>query len=106
MLDCPEIPFDRNADWSTLKEARRAAIGNVPLLLLYPINRVSEPRPGTKSREPLDACTDQVGIGIVFPGSPAGAGGYYHVNLDPPSSEDLDAIDAEMTEREEQGLVD
>jgi hypothetical protein len=105
MLDCPGVPFDSNSDWDILKKTRLDAIGAKPLLLLYPVNKVSEPRPNTKSREALDACGDQVGIGIVFPGSAAGAGGYYHVNLNLPSSEDLDAMDAEMNELEEQGLV-
>jgi hypothetical protein len=99
MFDCPDSGFDKKADWSALKMARLGHVGNRPLLLLYPIEQASVPRRG-KSRAPLDACGDQIGIGIVFPGSVAGAGGYYRVNLDPPDSEDLDDIEAEVNEME------
>jgi hypothetical protein len=105
MIDCPDIEFDGNAKWNTLKEKRRAHLGNRPLLLLYPIERTSRPKPDTKSREPLDACGDQIGIGIVFPGSTTGSGGYFHVDLNPPATEDLDAMDAEVSEMEALGLV-
>lgn len=101
MLDCPDVGFDKKADWSTLKEARLGHVGNRPLLLLYPIEQESAPRRGT-SRAPLGACGDQIGIGIVFPGSVAGAGGYYHVDLNPPDTEDLDDIEAEVNEMEAQ----
>lgn len=105
MHDCPDIPFSGKSDWSTLKDARQAAIGSRPLLLIYPINRASKAKQSSKSREALDACGDQIGIGIVFPGSKTGAGGYYHVDLNPPSTEDLDAMDAEISELEAEGLV-
>lgn len=101
MLDCPDVDFDKKADWSTLKEARLGHVGHRPLLLLYPIEHESTPRRGT-NRAPLNACSDQIGIGIVFPGSVAGAGGYYHVDLNPPDTEDLDDIEAEVNEMEAQ----
>ena len=108
MIDCPGVKFDRNSTWKELKEQRRIHLeqhGDTPLLLIYPIDRVSRPKPGTTSRERLDACADQIGIGIVFPGSSRGAGGYYHVELNPPATEDLEAMDAEINEMEAMGLV-
>jgi len=106
MLDCPGVEFDRKASWSDLKDLRRSQIGDTPLLLLYPIDRVSPPRPGNMNRVALDAVGEQVGIGIVFPGSTTGAGGYYHVDLNPPDTEELDDLDAEISEMEAEGLVD
>lgn len=106
MTDCPGLEYDRNARWTDLKKLRRTEAGDVPLLLIYPIERLSAPNVGSKSREALDACADQVGIGIVFPGSSTGAGGYYHVDLNPPATEDLEAMDAELDEMEAMGLVD
>lgn len=104
MLDCPDAQFDSKADWTTLKTLRSTGRQPRPLLLLYPINKTSAPR-SEKSRVALDATGDQMGIGIVFPGSASGAGGYYHVNLNPPATEDLDAQEAEINELEAQGLV-
>lgn len=106
MIDCPGAEFDSRASWSMLKDLRRARIGDRPLLLLYPVDRHSPPRPGTTSREPLDAVGDQIGIGIVFPGSSKGAGGFYHVDVNPPDTQDLDDLDAEISEMEASGLVD
>ena len=104
LFDCGEagdcIP---TSDWSTLKTARTAIVGPVPLLLLYPIDRASQPRPGSTERSPLDAVGDLVGFGIVFPGSPEGAGGYYSVRLEPPSADDLEDIEDEIAEQLEAG---
>ena len=105
MLDCPDAEFRRDAKWTELKNLRRALIGDRPLLLLYPINRNSEPRTGSKERVPLDAVGDQVGLGIVFPGSTKGSGGYYHVDLNPEDTEQLDDLEAEISEMEADGLV-
>jgi hypothetical protein len=37
------------------------------LLLIYPIDRVSEPRPGASKRVRLDAVDDVIGVAVVFP---------------------------------------
>ena len=105
MFDCPGVDFDSRSDWQKLKQRRLQVVGHRPLLLLYPIDRTSAPARQSQTRVPLDACRDQVGLGIVFPGSAAGAGGYFHVDLNPPSTEDLDAMDAEINEMEAEGLV-
>jgi hypothetical protein len=104
LFDCGEagdgVP---NADWSALKEARAGIVGPVPMLLLYPIDRASQPRPGSTERSPLDAVGDLVGFGIVFPGAAVGAGGYYSVRLEPPSADDLEEIEDEIAEQLEAG---
>lgn len=104
LFDCGEagdgVP---NADWSALKAARAGIVGPVPMLLLYPIDRASQPRPGSTERSPLDAVGDLVGFGIVFPGAAEGAGGYYSVCLEPPSADDLEEIEDEIAEQLEAG---
>ena len=105
MLDCPGADFRRDAKWRDLKNLRRGLLGDTPLLLLYPIDRNSEPRTGSKERVALDAVGDQIGLGIVFPGSTTGSGGYYHVDLNPEDTEQLDDLEAEISEMEAQGLV-
>lgn len=105
LLDCPDADFRRDAKWRDLKNLRRTLIGDRPLLLLYPIDRDSEPRTGSKERVSLGAVGDQVGLGIVFPGSTSGSGGYYHVDLNPEDSEQLDELEAEINEMETLGLV-
>lgn len=86
---------DAKADgsWSELKLLRPA----VPLLLLYPIESESEPSPrkgpsrsGAPSRAALNAVGDLMGIGIVFPGSLDRSGGYYSVELDIPTPDQLE----------------
>lgn len=104
LFDCGE-PGDAvpTSDWSTLKSARASIVGAVPMLLLYPIDRSSQPRPGSTERSPLEAVGDLVGFGIVFPGSAEGAGGYYSVRLEPPSADDLEDIEDEIAEQLEAG---
>lgn len=78
--------------WEELKKRRPA----VPLLLLYPIQAESPPssngtlRNGEPTRVALDAVGDLLGIGIVFPGARDRSGGYYSVELDVPTPEQLE----------------
>jgi hypothetical protein len=69
LIDVPEDPEDdRSDDWSAVKGRRQAAVGDrIPLLLLYAIDRVSAPAPGSRLRVPLDAPDDVLGIGLVLP---------------------------------------
>lgn len=106
MMDCPGLEFDSRSKWKDLKGLRRERIGDRPLLLIYPIDRTSEPKRVDGERVALDAVSDQIGIGIVFPGSTAGSGGYWHVDLDPEDPEDLNDLEAEISEMEADGLVD
>ncbi len=84
-----------NGSWEELKAARLDAVGQVPLLLLYPIARDSRPERESKARVPLDAVHDVLGIGIVFPGSVTEGGNFVSVELQPLSAEEVAAIEEE-----------
>lgn len=61
----------QNLSEAQIFQARRAELPDHGLLVLYPIDRVSEPvRPSTRRRA-LDAPGDVVGVGFVFP-TPSG----------------------------------
>lgn len=90
LIDAEDKSIEPGIKWPTLK-ARRPA---VPLLLLYPIDRVSEPRQSSHTRARLDAVGDIIGIGIVFPGKEDNSGNYYSVQLDSISADDIEAEDA------------
>lgn len=81
--------------WDDLKAARLDAVGQVPLLLLYPIERQSSPERASKVRVPLDAVHDVLGIGLVFPGSITEGGNYVSVDLRPISAEELETLEEE-----------
>ena len=86
LIDATERPESvKDASWSDLKACRPP----VPLLLLYPIDKDSKPRPGTKSRIALNAVGDLVGVALVFPGEQDRSGDYYQVELDAPTPEQL-----------------
>ncbi|NNE34913.1 MAG: hypothetical protein HKN13_06740 [Rhodothermales bacterium] len=77
-LDCPDLGAVGNDNWHGLKSRREVDSGSRPILLLYPIEAKSKPRKtknkndGDKNptRAPLNALTDVLGVGIIFPGSP------------------------------------
>ena len=74
--DCEELGAVGSSGWDELKSLRATATKDRPLLLLYPIEARSEPRgsgtgrDGETTRVPLDAKSDVLGIGIIFPDSP------------------------------------
>ncbi len=82
----PAEPGWAGWEWARLKKWRENAVGQRPLLLLYPIDRRSEPRSSGGARVALDAAEDVLGIGIVFPQHGVDAGRsptrYIQVNLD------------------------
>jgi hypothetical protein len=93
-FDCSDgIPLALG--WKEAKDVRAAKAGNMPLLLLYPIERRSEPRRPSKERVPLDAVMDVLGFGVVFPGSVTEGGNFVSVDLQPISADELDEIAAE-----------
>ncbi|UGT56945.1 Z1 domain-containing protein [Nocardia asteroides] len=53
-----------------INKARKAQQPDVGLLVLYPIDKISEPEPAKNKREPLNAPEHVIGVGLVFP-SPA-----------------------------------
>ncbi|MDS1308886.1 Z1 domain-containing protein [Marinobacter xiaoshiensis] len=91
-----DIKFDSTMKWSDLKVSREELAGNKPLLLLYAINKGSEPATtNSKSRSNLEALSDILGFGVVFPGSSDSSGKYFSVDLDFVSGDEIEEIDAE-----------
>lgn len=100
LMSRPDIAFDvpggaGDGDWEALKAARREALGERPLLLLYPIDRTSPARNGSTSRVDLDAVHDVIGLGLVLPLSRDHGGDFVSVELAPPSAEELEAMEQE-----------
>ena len=106
LFDCVERPtfHEDSPSWERLKEARAAAVGDVPLLLLYAIDRASPAKKDSKTRIALDAVGDLLGFGIVFPGPAEEAGEYISVELSAPSADEPDEPD--VTEEEERQLLE
>ena len=82
LADVEAVPTElAGKGWKALKEAR-FTMGMPPLLVLYPIYRDS--KPGARSdREPMDAETDVLGFGIVFPGKPGSGTVYVQADIPP-----------------------
>ncbi|MFI1397718.1 Z1 domain-containing protein [Streptomyces sp. NPDC020681] len=67
-----DAAVDLAGDTSRLKEKeimeeRRKQLPDTGLLVLYPIDKVSEPSPSKKLRAPLNAEEHVIGVGLVFP---------------------------------------
>jgi len=79
-------PVPERRDWPALKDHRAKEYGGEapPLLLLYPIDKDSEPRDTqSTTRQSLGAAHDVLGMGVVFPEDPRGFSGHYiTVSLD------------------------
>jgi hypothetical protein len=95
LFDCKKGLSEAADDWEKLKAARLRDVGEIPLLLLYPIDRVSEPERKGRNRVALDAAGDVLGVGLVFPGSVVEGGNYVAVDLKPISVEEIAEIEAE-----------
>ena len=105
LFDCGgNVPND--AGWDQLKAARIGAVGHVPLLLLYPIDRISRPQRKSYVRVPLDAAFDVLGLGIVFPGSATEGANFVSVELRPLSADEIEKIEAEEAEQAEAAGVE
>lgn len=97
LVDAADRSVEPHEKWDVLK-ARRPS---VPLLLLYPINRESAPSRPSTTREALDAATDVLGFGIVFPGLKDRSGNYFAVQLDAVSQDEIEleeALSADATQ--------
>lgn len=107
-----DLLFDHGADtpsgagWDELKAARIRAVGHVPLLLLYPIDRTSKPKRKSNVRVPLDAAFDVLGLGIVFPGSVTEGANFVSVELRPLSADRIEEIEAEEAAQAEAAGVE
>lgn len=67
-----DAAVDLIGDTATLPEEaimdeRRVQLPDTGLLVLYPIDKVSEPSPSKNRRVPLDAAEHVIGVGLVFP---------------------------------------
>ncbi|PCM45386.1 Z1 domain-containing protein [Marinobacter sp. ANT_B65] len=90
------LKFEKNMKWSDLKLARESLVGNKPLLLLYIIDKNSKPQTeGSKNRSKLEAVSDILGYGVVFPGSKESSGNYFSVDVEYVSGDEIDEIDEE-----------
>ena len=105
LFDCHDDP-PRRTGWDELKAARIGAVGDVPLLLLYPIDRTSRPKRKSQVRAPLDAAFDVLGYGVVFPGSVREGGDFVSVELSPLSADEIDAIESEEAAQTEAAGVE
>ncbi|VVO42192.1 Z1 domain-containing protein [Pseudomonas fluorescens] len=95
IFDCPTDQKPTADDWSTLKAFRESLVGEIPLIIIYPINRNSKPTDPNTHRSALNAQGDLIGIGIIFPGDEQAGGGYVSVSLDAISADELEAIEQE-----------
>jgi hypothetical protein len=50
-----------------IKTKRLEELPDTGLIVLYPIDKVSKPAPGREQRTALNAATDVIGVGLVFP---------------------------------------
>ena len=71
-------------NWEAIKRHRESH-RMPPLLLLYPIDRRSEPKDARtrQTREPMNSPLDVMGLGILFPGNPDSGVEYVHADLQP-----------------------
>ena len=111
LMSLPDITFDvpgetPDGDWEVLKAERREALGERPLLLLYPIDRTSPAKKGSKARVAMDAVHDVIGLGLVLPLSKDHGGDLVSVELAPPSAEELEAMEQEDMEAVEAAGLD
>lgn len=105
VFDCDRhVP--NGTGWNELKAVRIEAAGHVPLLLLYPIDRMSRPQRRSQVRVPLNAAFDVLGLGIVFPGSATEGGNFVSVELNLPSADEIDEIEAEEAAQAEAAGVE
>ncbi|WP_217808202.1 Z1 domain-containing protein [Oceanibacterium hippocampi] len=101
LIDADRKPEGKE-DWTTYKSCRPAT----PLLLLYLIDARSDPQErnssGDKppSRVALDAVSDIVGFGIVFPGQKDRSGGYFSVDIEAPALEETEESEDQIEEVE------
>lgn len=120
MKTVPDPDFDTNKDsWKSIKRYRDHALGCRPLLLLYPIDRESEPRGWSADKEiadserlPLlqglrserDLPVGPLGVGIVFPEvTKSNARHFLRVKLNREiEGEALDDADYELIEQREE----
>ena len=93
-LDCRGLTTT-GGSWKELKIARQEQVGDVPLLLLYAIDRASAPQRKSNVRATLGAVDHVLGYGVVFPGSVTEGGDFVSVEIQPLSADELDDKEVE-----------
>ena len=91
LFDCADATPEGQG-WEHYKDAREDRVGDVPLLLLYPIDRDSSVQRRSNVRIELEAKFDVLGYGIVFPGSRTEGGDFVSVELRTLSADEIEAI--------------
>ena len=106
LIDLPadRLPDDpdwrRRWSWLNIKEWRGSHAEIVPLILLYPVDRESNPSRG-RLREPMDAPRDVLGFAMVFPGEPVGrSGASRYISVTLPEYRDV----ADIEDEEDEGV--
>lgn len=88
------------SDWRGVKRARQREVGDrTPLLLLYAIDKLSEPAKDTNYRTALDAQADVLGVGLVLP-ERGQRRSYVRVRLPQEDAEETEDITADLPEAE------
>lgn len=96
-----------NQSWEAIKSARKAAGVDVPLLLLYPIDKDSAPEARTvkksgkkydSKRMPLNAAEHVMGLGILFPKASGEGEASHYIEVVLPELEERDEGDEEELE--------
>lgn len=101
LIDADREPEGKE-DWTNYKACRP----DLPLLLLYLIDARSEPQirkssdDKPPSRVALDAVSDIIGFGIVFPGQKDRSGGYFSVDIEAPALEETEEGEDQIEEVE------
>jgi hypothetical protein len=107
LTDCASEPVYQGEDsWEGYKKFREEQ-SMPPLLLLYPIDKKSDPRviKEKSDREPLNAAHDVLGFAVVFPGAHAKAQVYVSAKIVPEEATEIpegeDAIPVDVTDTDE-----
>lgn len=93
--------------WEAIKSARKGSAADVPLLLLYPIDKGSEPESRTvkksgkkidSKRLPLNADLHVMGMGILFPKAAGEDEASHYIEVQLPELEERDEVEEEESE--------
>jgi len=98
MVDCKSANFSDDMSWDDVKRSRLGDVGEIPMLLLYPIDRVSEPK-STKVRTALNAVFDVMGYAFIFPGEKGEGSSFVSVDLDQGTNDEIEQIELEESQQ-------
>jgi hypothetical protein len=98
----------RRSTQANALRARSACAPDTALLVIYPIEAMSVPKPGSDDRVALDADSNVIGFAIVFPGAPRTQDPrYVQTHLPAPPEQEFDeAFEAEEDEAVREDYAD